>query len=205
MPEAKVPRQARLPAAQRKAEIVAAAVRLAAEVGPDRVTAQMLADALGLSQPAIFRHFATKAEIWVAVGEHIARQMSAAEIDDGGPDPAGRLRALVAAHLRFISQNPAVPAVLFSRELHAENEALRAHFERVMTSRRQGFAALVARAQAQGQIPPATAPEDLAALILAMIQGLAMRWSLEGRGFDLVAEGERLARALLAPCPASER
>ena len=41
------------------------------------------------------------------------------------------------------------------------------------------------------------APEDAAALILAAIQGLAMRWSLQRRGFDLQAEGERILLGLL--------
>lgn len=189
--------RARKPASDRKAEIVATAIRLAGEVGPDRVTTQMLADTIGISQPAIFRHFPSKTEIWLAVGEAIASRMSADEIDDGSPDPAGRLLDLVTAHFRYITENPAIPAVLFSRELHAQNDALRAHFERVMTSRRAGFAALIARAQAGGQIADAIPPEDLAALILAMIQGLAMRWSLESGRFDLTAEGPRLARKLL--------
>jgi len=35
-------------------------------------------------------------------------------------------------------------------------------------------------------------PDDAAYLILALIQGLAMRWSLSARNFDLVEEGIRL-------------
>jgi hypothetical protein len=35
-------------------------------------------------------------------------------------------------------------------------------------------------------------PDDAAYLILALIQGLAMRWSLNARNFDLVKEGDRL-------------
>ncbi len=188
--------QRRKSAEDRKAEIVRAAVRLAAEIGPDRVTTQALADAVGLSQAAVFRHFPTKPLIWLAVGETIARRMQADQIDDGSPDPAGRLNDLVIRYLGQIAQTPAIPAILFSRELHAENEPLRAHFEQVMALRRAGFARLVACAVAAGQFAPGTDPDDTAALILATLQGLAMRWSLENRRFDLQAEGTRLLAAL---------
>ncbi|MDQ2091602.1 TetR/AcrR family transcriptional regulator [Marimonas arenosa] len=183
-------------AEDRKAELVATAIRLAGEVGPDRVTTQALAEAVGISQPAIFRHFPTKPDIWLAVGETITQGM-----EPGAPglptvdenDPLARLEALVARYLGQIMQTPAIPAILFSRELHSENEALRAHFQTVMTRRRAGFAALIAAAQDRGQIGGGRAEAgDLAAVILATIQGLAMRWSLEARGFDLQAEGVRL-------------
>ena len=60
----------------RKAEIVATALRLADELGPDRLTTQAVADAVGLTQPAIFRHFPTKQALWQAVAEVITERMT---------------------------------------------------------------------------------------------------------------------------------
>jgi AcrR family transcriptional regulator len=184
-------------ASDRKAEIVRQAIRLADETGPDRVTTQHLADAVGLSQPAIFRHFPNKSDIWLAVGQTITRDMEAWPLDDGGDDAAGCLVGLVTRQFGYITQNPAIPAILFSRELHAGNEKLRQHFERVMAARRAGFAALIRRAQDLGQLRHSLDADDAAALILATIQGLAMRWSLENRSFDLQAEGTRLIRTVI--------
>jgi AcrR family transcriptional regulator len=187
-----MPRQSRKSSADRKAEIVQTAIRLAGEYGPDRVTTQLLADAVGITQPAIFRHFPAKTEIWQAVGEHITRTLAAEKIDDGGPDPARRLKELVIAQLGYIARTPALPAILFSRELHAENEPLRRHFETMMTRRREGFASLARRAVETGQVRADLDPMKAAGLVLAVIQGLAMRWSLENRTFDLAFEGELL-------------
>ena len=181
----------------RKAEIVRAAIRLAAELGPDRVSAQALADAVGVSQPAIFRHFATKPDIWLAVGEAITAALGGEEMVAPEGRAAEVLRAVLRRNLEHIAANPAIPAILFSRELHAENEALRAHFDRLMRQRRAGFARLVAQAGGEAGRGAAMPAEDVAALLLAAIQGLAMRWSLEGRRFDLVAEGSRLLDGML--------
>ncbi|HHL20651.1 MAG TPA: TetR/AcrR family transcriptional regulator [Aliiroseovarius sp.] len=196
---ADIPRRTRKSAADRKAEIVETAVRLAGELGPDRVTTQKIADAVGLTQPAVFRHFPAKTDIWLAVGEWIA-PAEEPEPAPTGASPAAELRAFVARLLEGIARNPAIPAILFSRELHAENEPLRAHIEKVMTRRRARFAALIARAQTAGQIPDRINADDMAALVLALVQGLAMRWSLENRRFDLKDEGLRLLGQLL-PAP----
>jgi len=184
-------------ATDRKAEIVQTAIRLAGDYGPDRVTTQQLADAIGISQPAIFRHFPTKSDIWLAVGEMMARRMAIQQMDSDTGDPLAELHALISRHLGQIVQTPALPAILFSRELHAENEPLRRHFETVMANRRAGFSGLIRRAQVTGQLGAKTDADDIAALILATIQGLATRWSLENRGFDLQAEGGRLITVLI--------
>lgn len=190
-------------AQDRKAEIVATAIRLAGEHGPDRVTTQQLADAIGISQPAIFRHFPTKADVWLAVGEAIATPIPGQKADEADSncddDPLAVLHRLMVRNLGQIARTPAIPAILFSRELHADNEALRRHFEAVMINRRAVLARLIRRAQVAGQLDDETRPEDLAALLLAVVQGLAMRWSLENRGFDLVTEGTRLIGILLRP------
>jgi AcrR family transcriptional regulator len=192
----------------RKAEIVHVAIRLAGERGPDRVTTQQLASAIGISQPAIFRHFPTKADIWLAVGQAITGQITQQDTDEisghrSDDAPLAVLEGLMTHHLQQIARTPAIPAILFSRELHAENEPLRQHFEAVMLNRRAGLAGLIGQAQAQGQLDIATDAADIAALLLAIIQGLAMRWSLENQSFDLVAEGTRLIKVLLEGARAS--
>jgi len=186
-------------APERKKEIVETAIRLAGEVGPDRLTTQHLADAIGISQPAIFRHFATKDAIWQAVGEQIARTMRAStkQLFDENSTPCEQLRKMVLAQLSFIQSNPAVPAILFSRELHAENDNLRIFFSNLMSGRHNTFANLIAAETAAGGFHADLNADDAAYLVLGFLQGQAMRWSLNARSFDLVKEGARLFELLL--------
>jgi AcrR family transcriptional regulator len=186
-------------AKDRKAEIVDTAIRLAAEIGPDRLTTEHLAREIGITQPAIFKHFRTKGEVWQAVAKRIS-----VFLDAGGeaapaqdlPPPDLVLR-LVDRHLGFFTRNPAIPAILFSRELHHENEDLRRHFAQLIANRQAVFAALFRRGVADGVFRRDLDPEAAGALFLSLIQGAAMRWSLAARGFDLQAEGQILARLAL--------
>jgi len=179
---------------ERKEEIVEATLRLAGEVGPDRMTTEALAKEIGISQPGIFRHFPTKGAIWEAVGQHIGKLLQAkmALTKKKGAFPVDELRDFVVGHLTFIDATPAIPAILFSRELHAENEKLRMFFAGLIASRHKHFSKLIAAEISSGRFKKTLDADDAAFLILVLIQGLAMRWSLNNRSFDLPAEGARL-------------
>lgn len=185
---------------ERKAEIVDAAIQLAGDIGPDRITTERIAKEVGISQPGIFRHFPTKGDIWWAVAQRISAMMgkrvSASENEE--TVPASKLRKLVLAHLGFLEKTPAIHAILFSRELHSENEKLRSFFAGLIAGRQRHFAKLIAAEIADGRFRETLDPDDAAYLILALIQGLVMRWSLNARGFDLVEEGRRLLDLQLA-------
>lgn len=187
----------RKPADERKAEIVSAMLRLADELGPGRLTTQSVADAVGLTQPAIFRHFPTKPDLWLAVAAMISERLTTAwanalQVSD---DPASRIEALILAQLHQIEAMPAIPSILFSRELQVENDALRQTVLALMTE----LVALLSReltiGQKAGVIDPDLRPEDGALLLVSLVQGLAIRWTLGKRVFALKPEGHRLLDA----------
>lgn len=169
-------------------------LRLADELGPDRLTTGAVAQAVGLTQPGIFRHFPTKQDLWLAVAAHIVAQSTAgwelALLQN--PDPLARVSALLRAQLRLISANPAIPAILHSRELHTENEALRERVIGLMGQFQGHLVAALQEGQARGVFRADLAPQDAVILLISLVQGLAIRWSLGQRGFSIEEEGGRL-------------
>ena len=180
---------------ERKSEVVAAALKLAAEIGPDRVTADTLASAVGLTQPGIFRHFPKKQDIWESVADYIGRQMQdrwASTERRRGDAPEERLRRLVLGQLRLIQTFPAIPSLLFSRELLVENVRLRNAFAKLLGQFHLRLTKCIAEAKDTGYFRPDLEADDVAYLLIGLVQGLAVRWSVNERRFSLVKEGERL-------------
>lgn len=184
----------RKPAEDRKADIVAATLMLADRIGPDRLTTNDVAREVGVTQAAIFRHFPTKAELWAAVGEALSQRLTTAwdEALAAQSAPRARLRALIGTQLQQIEACPALPAVLHSRELGVGNAALRESC-RGLVVRFQAHLADNLRLLAEaGGLRADLPPEDAASLLVSLVQGVAIRWTLGARNFVLEDEGLRL-------------
>jgi AcrR family transcriptional regulator len=93
----------RKPSDLRRTEIIEAVLHLAVEVGPDRLGTPAVAAAVGITQPAIFRHFPTREALWVAVAEHVAARMrdAWARAEAGSPSPEATVRRIVEAQARL--------------------------------------------------------------------------------------------------------
>lgn len=178
----------------RKAEIVAAVLDLADQIGPDRVTTGAAAAAVGVSQAALFRHFQTKAAMWLAVADHVTGELAIAwqRAMTGTDGPIDRVTALVVAQLGQIAATPALPMLLFSRELNVGNEDLRAAFRGLLMKFQGLIVTELARGQDAGLLRREVAPEDAAVLLTSLVQGMAIRWSLGARNFSLIGEGKRV-------------
>ncbi len=186
--------------ADRKAEIVEATLALVGELGLDCVSTQAVARRVGITQPGVFRHFPTKRELWLAVADWVVaeaeRRWAAARKPKEGP--LANIGAVILAQMRFIQDTPAVSSLIFSRELHSQNEELRLAFHGMASRFHDLLSRLTGQAQAAGELPKDFRPADIANLLLTLTPGLATRWSLSGRAFNLVREGERLSNILLS-------
>lgn len=83
----------------RKVQIVRAAARAFSDRGYHAVGVDEIAAEVGISGPALYRHFANKYALLVATAEHTAQTLlnAARTADDPGGPPADRLRAMVDA------------------------------------------------------------------------------------------------------------
>lgn len=178
----------------RKAEIVATILGLADRIGPDRVTTSAVATEVGVTQAAIFRHFPTKAAMWNAVADHVAVTLTTAWDAALAQSelPVERVKALIGAQLGQIAATPAMPMLLFSRELNVENADLRAAFRGRLVMFHGHLMREIAAGQATHALRGDVAAADVSVLLTSLVQGVAIRWSLGARDFDLRAEGMRL-------------
>ena len=61
---------------QRRLELIAAAIEAVMRFGPG-VDMEQVARVAGVSKPVLYRYFADKSQLWLAVGEHLAGQVLA--------------------------------------------------------------------------------------------------------------------------------
>lgn len=183
-------------AADRKAEIVDTVIHLSSRMGPDRVTTQHLADAVGVTQPAIFRHFGTKAEIWDAVSERLVTDIES--IAHGTGSAIDGLRTYITRFIGLVLERPSVPSILNSLELQSENAALRDRFHAMHASRTSLLREFIEQGQDKQEIRNELHPGHAANVVLSSLHGLTLEWTLNGQGFDLEERGTQLSDTLVA-------
>ena len=183
----------RLPTEERQSEIIRVAVELAAEKGVDSVTTQNMADAMSVTQGAIFKHFTTKDDIWVAVmhwiREQLMKVLEKAAAD--AADPLDAIGRMFFAHIAFISKHPAIPRLLFSELLHKKSSKLRDLIQEIISGYEAKIAGLLDAAKKQSLAPPDLDSRSAAVLYIGMIQGLVMQASIFGGKRSLQKEAEK--------------
>lgn len=183
----------RLSSEERQGEIIRVAIDLAAEKGVDSVTTQDMADAMKLTQGAIYRHFATKDDIWVAVmqwiRERLMNVLSKAAAD--ATDPLDAIQRMFLAHIAFISKHPAIPRLLFSELLHKKNSKLRQLIQEIISGYEARIAGLLEAAKSQSLVSAELDSKSAAVLYIGMIQGLVMQASIFSGKRSLLQEAEK--------------
>jgi len=172
----------RRPAAARKQQIVETALELVAEHGADAVSAQLIADTIGLSQPAVFRHFPTKEAIWTAVigwlQDRLADVWSEARGDQRDPPPIWVLRRMFLGHVELIIRYPGLAKVVFSDHIRHQYPSLHEQFRVLHQRYEREVTTLLEDAVRRSDLPSTTDVPAAATLFLCAIQGLAFQFAV---------------------------
>ena len=185
-----------LSAEDRRAATVQAVVDLAAEQNPAEITTTAIADRMGLTQGALFRHFPNKEAIVEAtmswVGERLL--VSVDKAAEGAASPGAALEAMFMTHIDFVSKHPGVPRMLFG-ELQRSGETLAKRMVQTLIRQyEQRLRRLMEAGKAQGELDADLDVDAAAVLFIGTIQGLVMQSLLAGK----VSRSRRDAPAVFA-------
>lgn len=173
----------RLPTEARQAEIVSAALLLAREASPPLITTAGIAEAVGVSQGAVFKHFASKDAIWLAamvwVHAQLLETLDAAAA--GAPRDIDALQAMFDAHIGFVVAHPGVPRLIFHELQSPADSPVKREVRALLQQYRRRLLQRLAAAAQQGEVAGGVDLEAAATLFVGMLQGLVMQAMTAGR------------------------
>jgi TetR/AcrR family transcriptional regulator len=186
-------------AEERRQEAVGAVIDLARERGPEGITTQAIAERIGVTHGALFRHFPDKASIWAAVfdwlGERLGRVADAA-LAKGG-DPLQQLERLFHAQVDFVASHPGVPRILFHELQRPVASTLHGLARNIVGGYRERIKTLIRAAKAAGQLPAGLDEEAAAVLFIGTVQGLVVQSTLFSGQLDMRDAARRVFPLLL--------
>lgn len=184
------------PRGERKEEIIKKTLELAADEGVSRLTTQAIADRVGIAQSTIFKHFKTRDAILNGAIKWIAGQIFQLLEKTSGESSSSRerLHSLIKRQLGLVGKHRGLPRLLFSDRLHLESPQLKKAVSQVMLTYMEKVSAIIAEGIEKGEFHKDCDPDERARCIVALLQGLVVRWSLFEFSFSLEEEGEAVWR-----------
>ncbi|NLM70974.1 MAG: TetR/AcrR family transcriptional regulator [Synergistaceae bacterium] len=171
-----------LPAEERRAMIVDAVLELSSERDPAEITTAAIAERVGVTQGALFRHFPNKESVWSAALERVAGMMLSA-VEGSVKRTASPLEGLEAAFfatVRFATSHPGAPRLLLS-ELRRGGEGEASLVARSMMLRYTGLLReLIDEGLERGEIRSDVQPDAVAHFLVGAVQGLAIQSLIGG-------------------------
>ena len=169
---------------ERRLQILQTLAGMLEQPGAERVTTAALAAKLSVSEAALYRHFASKAQMFEGLIEFIETSVFSLLnqiVEREGMSGGVQAQKIVTVVLQFGERNPGMTQVMVGDALVYENERLLVRmnqfFERVESSLRQVLRAL---AEANGSAAPTVQANAQASVLVSFIMGRLQRYTRSG-------------------------
>jgi TetR/AcrR family transcriptional regulator len=168
---------------ERRVQILETLARMLEQPGVERITTAALAARLEVSEAALYRHFASKAQMFEGLIEFIESSVFTVinQVMERETNAGVQARKVATVLLHFGEKNPGMARVMVGDALVFEHERLSARmnqfFERVESQLRQ---CLRSAAESGGSTTPSVDAQVLASALVSLIIGRLQRYARSG-------------------------
>ncbi|MFT3778192.1 MAG: nucleoid occlusion factor SlmA [Ottowia sp.] len=170
---------------ERRVQILQTLAQMLEQPGAERITTAALAARLDVSEAALYRHFASKAQMFEGLIDFIEGSVFGLINQIGEREPAGPARAgrIVAMVLHFGEKNPGMTRVMVGDALVFEHERLQQRmnqlFDKLEAALRQSLRD-DAPAAGDGSLTPDADAQVVASALTAFVVGRLQRFARSG-------------------------
>ncbi len=168
---------------ERRVQILQTLAEMLESSGTERITTSALATRLDVSEAALYRHFASKAQMFESLIDFIEQSVFSLinQITEREPNPQAQVAKVLAMLLQFGEKNPGMARVMVGDALVFENDRLQQRmnqfFDRFESSLKQS---LRAAAEAQNSATPTVDAQIKASVLTAFVVGRLQRFTRSG-------------------------
>jgi len=183
---------------ERQKEITKTALSLIASKGIQGLTIKNLSKAIGISEPAIYRHFESKTEILLSLLTQFTEmaEMLSVIIGNLKGTATEKIEFLFARMMEIFLEMPSIVSVIFSEEIFKNEESLKQKITQVMNMHATTIEQIIIEGQKKNEIRNDIEPGTLTLIIMGSLRLLVKRWDLSNKNFDLNGEGDKLIKGI---------
>lgn len=183
---------------ERQQEIISTALDLINERGIQGLTIKNLSKKLGITEPAIYRHFENKIQILVALLDLLKKNTSVIFEAELNSDETAvlKIERLFEKHFKSFADMPSLASVVFSEELFRNEEKLIGKISEVIEHNNQTLLAILKEGQKKSEIRFDIEAEHLVIFIMGALRLFVKKWQFAKFNFNLQKEGSKLIQSV---------
>jgi len=180
----------------RQSQIVNTALALIADKGIQNLTIKNLARRVGISEPAIYRHFDSKHEIIMTLLAQFEAQGNEFlhNLRHQDKSPLEKLEYFILDRYNRCIQDTNLAKVMFSEEHFQGNEQFATRMLGIMHRHSEEIHNIIVQGQEAGEIRNDITPSTIFRTVFGAVRLLVKQWCLSNFAFDLLTEGSSLWR-----------
>ena len=177
---------------KRQQQIIETAIKLIAEKGIQNLTTKNIAKEIGISEPALYRHFDNKLEILKAVIKNFQNKMiPALQKLKQSTSSLNKIESFILEHLKIISENPNFAKVIFSEANFQNEDELISKMNNMMNQSHKTLEVVVQTGQNNKEIRTDVSSLSIVRIIIGSLRLLVTQWSMSNMIFNLETEGKQ--------------
>lgn len=178
----------------RQTEIVEKSIEIIGTKGIQGLTIKNLSKEIGISEPAIYRHFESKTAILSTILENFKEMASfmGEAMKNENMAAMDKIEFMFTQIIGIFVETPSFISVVFSEEIFRNDEKLKAKVIEIMDMNEQTVEFIIKQGQAKGEIRSDIDENNLALMIMGTLRFRVKRWDLKDYNGDIVKEGSDL-------------
>ena len=183
----------------RQLEIIVTAGKILSTSGLSGLTTKNLAKEIGFSEAALYRHFASKEDIILALLQYLRSDMDSRLESVFMPqrDSEVNFIALFESQFNFFAKNPYYVVAVFSDGLMEESDKINQAILQLMQVKMKYLMPIIMQGQQKGAFTQAITSEDLVHIIMGSFRLQMYKWKISNFKFDINRQGRNMLEALL--------
>jgi TetR/AcrR family fatty acid metabolism transcriptional regulator len=171
----------------RRKQIIDAARKLIIRQGSENITIKDIAEVVGITEGAIYRHFKSKEDILFFLIECIEEDLigDIIEASTNGHTSIDVLESIFRSHVSAIEQRRGVSFLIIAEIVSLGDKKLNRRMSETITGYINRIGGLLAKGVKWGELRRELDLESTAILFFGMVQGLVNIWALGGHEFKL--------------------
>lgn len=178
----------------RQKEIIDVSIKIIAEKGIQQLTIKNISKSMGISEPAIYRHFDCKMDILLAILSHFKKNshIISEKIISNKTSSIKQIESIFINHFKQFAVNPALAAVIFSEEIFQNDKRLAEQVNLIMQLNQNIIIKIIEKGQQNNEIRSDIPEKQLSIIIMGALRLTVAKWRLSKYSFDLEQEGAEM-------------